>query len=115
MSKFVSTRNISKTQNFLTFSNIHRYFLYFRIFKYFTQYHGGHPFRRVNTPYNTRGNDVTQIPPQFRTILFKDSILCTGPQLWNDLPSHLKTNLHSANTPTFKKSLKTFLYNCQNT
>ena len=113
MSKFESTRNI-KHKIFLL-SAIFINIFYTSVAKYFTQYRGGHPFRRVNTPYNTRGNDVNLIPPQFRTTLFKHSILCTGPQLWNDLPSHLKTNLHSANTPTFKKSLKTFLYNCQNT
>lgn len=114
MSKFESTRNITGTQNFLTFINIHKYFLCYSIFKYFTQYRGDHPFKLVNTPYNTRGNDVNLICPQFRTTLFKLSILCTGPQIWNTLPLNVKTLLQNASPPTFKKSVKTHLYNCQN-
>ena len=114
MNRYQSTRNIFNTVNFLTFANIHKYFLYLSIFKYLTQYSGAQPFRLVHTPYNTRGNDVNLICPQFRTTLFKHSILCAGPLIWNDLPTNIKTLFHNVNVTTFKKYVKTYLYHTQN-
>lgn len=115
MNKFESTRNIYNEQNFLKFSNIHKHFLLLSIYKYFTQYSGAQPFKLVQTSYNIRGNNVNLMCPQFRTTLFKYSVLCSGPQIWNSLPLEIKMLLHNDNLPTFKRSLKTYLYNCQNT
>ena len=110
MNRFESTRNIFNTQNFLLFSNIHKYFLLLSIFKYFTQYHGAQPFRLLQTPYNIRGNNVNIVCPQFRTTLFKHSVLCSGPQLWNSLPLQIKTLLYNGNLSTLKKKLLKHTY-----
>lgn len=114
MNRFQSTRNIINTQNFLNFTNIHRYFLMLNVYKNLTQYCGDQLFRVVCTSYNIRGNNLNLICPQFRTSLFKHSILCSGPQSWNLLPLQIKTLLQSGSLPNFKRSLKTYLYNCQN-
>ena len=114
MNKFESTRNIPITHNFLSFTNIHKYFLLLSIYKYLAQYCGAQPFRLVHTSYNTRGNNVNLIYPHFRTSLFKHCILYSGPQIWNSLPVQIKSLLNSANLSSFKKTVKTYLYNCQN-
>lgn len=115
MNRFESTRNLLNTQNFLSFTNIHKYFLLLSIYKYLTQYCGTQPFRVIHTPYDIRGNYVNLICPQFRTSLFKNSVLCSGPHEWNSLPLEIKTLLRSGNLSSFKKHVKTYLYNSQNT
>ena len=114
LNKFESTRNIMYTQNFLTFTNIHKYFVMLSIYKYLTQYCGGQPFSLVRTSYNIRGNNVNLIIPQYRTTLFKHSVLYFGPQMWNSFPLQIKNLLYSGNLSIFKKSVKTYLYTSQN-
>ena len=114
MNRYESTRNLRTTQNFLSFTNIHKYFVLLSIYKYLTQYRGDQPFRLVHTSYNIRGNDINLICPQFRTALFKHSILCSGPLLWNSLPVEIKNLLCNVSLSTFKKTVKTHLYICQN-
>ena len=97
LNKFNSTRNLMNTQNFLTYANIHKYFLLLSIYKYLTQYCGTQPFSLVRTSYNIRGNNVNLISPQYRTTLFKHSVLYSGPQMWNLLPLQIKTLLYSGN------------------
>lgn len=115
LNKFESTRNLIHTQHFLTFTNIRKYFVLLSIYKYLTQYCGAHPFSLVSTSYNIRGNNVDLISLQYRTTLFKHSVLYTGPQMWNLLPLQIKTLQYSGNLSIFKKTMKTYLYTCQNT
>lgn len=115
LNKFESTRNLIHTQHFLTFTNIRKYFVLLSIYKYLTQYCGAHPFSLVSTSYNIRGNNVDLISPQYRTTLFKHSVLYTDPQMWNLLPLQIKTLQYSGNLSIFKKTMKTYLYTCQNT
>ena len=66
MNRYESTRNILNTHNFLSFTNIHKYFVVLGIYKYLTQYCGAQPFRLVHTPYNIRGNNLNLTCPHFR-------------------------------------------------
>lgn len=114
MNKFDSTHNVFSTHRFLNFKNIHCYFLLLFIYKNLALMHGTHPFQVINTVHNTRRNNINLISPQFRTVLFRNSILCSGPQVWNSLPVEIKTLLNSNNFSLFKKSVKTHLFAIQN-
>lgn len=109
MGKFDSTQDIYATHKFLTFLNIHKYFLLLLMYKCVTQYQGTHPYKLVNVSQNIRGNNVNFICPQFRTALFKNSSLCYGPLVWNTLPTEIKSLINDGNLFSFKRSLKTYL------
>ena len=113
MNKFDSTQPIFSTQKFLTFENIHKYFLLLFIYKYIKQDHDSQLFRLVNTSHNTRSNTVNLICPQFSTSLFNNSVLCFGPSLWNSLTTDIKSLVNSGTLSLFKRHVKTHLFNLQ--
>ena len=109
MKKFDSTRTVICEQKFLNFNNIHRHFLLSFIFKCLTQQQGSQHFHIISTSHNTRRNNVNLFSPQFRTVLFRNSILCHGPLVWNSLPLEIKKTVNSGSYSHFKKSLKAHL------
>ena len=68
-------------------------------------------FALLHHGYGTRGNNIDLVFPQARTTLCKFSILCAGPQCWNELPNDLKS---ITNFNTFKIKIKRYLYKVQN-
>ena len=113
MTRFESTQGVLSMYRFLSFTNIQKYFVLLSIYKSVTQYQGTQPFRIVTTSHSTRGNNVNVICPQFRTAAFQNSLLCSGPQLWNSLPMEIKGLVNNGNLSLFKRSIKSYLLNLQ--
>ena len=106
MTRFESTQGVLSMYRFLSFTNIQKYFVLLSIYKSVTQYQGTQPFRIVTTSHSTRGNNVNVICPQFRTAAFQNSLLCSGPQLWNSLPMQIKGLVNNGSLSLFKRSIK---------
>lgn len=55
---------------------------------------------------NTRRN---QLSPSFRTKLFRNSLLCSGPDIWNSLPNEMKKRkkyVYDCSLNSFKDRIK---------
>ena len=85
MGKYDSTQFILSTYKVFNFQTIHKYFLLLTIYMNIRNCQRIQPFRPIDTSHNIRSNKVNLICLQFRTTLFKNSMLCPGPQLWNSL------------------------------
>ena len=70
------------------------------------KYSGEKIFKIVNYDYLTRSNNIDLVYPQFRTSLFKNSVLCFGPKLFNNLSLHTKSYIQTINIASFKKHIK---------
>ena len=114
MSKFESTKDVLYRYNFLSFSNIQKYFVLLFIYKCITHFQGMQPFRLVATCHRTRSNNLNLVCPQFRTTAFQNSLLYYGPQLWNSLPMHIKGLVNNGSLSLFKRSVKSHFYVLQN-
>lgn len=68
-------------------------------------------FRFVDSLHGTRSSNANLIVPQFRTTLYKNSILCIGPKLFNDLPTSVKNLVATSNYLLYKKKLKHHILN----
>lgn len=107
MKKFQSTKEIYKSKKILNIKSIHNYFSILLIKKTFEH---GSPFERIHRDRQTRANDLDLIIPPFRTELFKNSIICSGPRNFNNLPADIKELITERNISTFKKKLKQHVY-----
>ncbi len=84
-----SVTDIMSSMNTLRFNSIHKYFSILLIYKMF---HSGVEILRVlSHSRDTRSNNVDFVCPQFRTVLFKNSVLCTAPKLFNSLAYSIET------------------------
>lgn len=111
LGKFDSTENSFITHNLLKFNYVHKYFTLLFIYNNITGCQTNSLFKFVNIGYRTRGNNINLKCPQFRTVLFKNSIFCAGPQLWNSLPIHFKNLInYDNNKSAFKMGLKKHLF-----
>ena len=70
------------------------------------KYSGEKIFKIVNYDYLTRSNNIDLVYPQFRTSLFKNSVLCFGPKLFNNLSLHTKSYIQTIIIASFKKHIK---------
>ena len=111
--KFDSTHDVLSTYKFLNFSSIHKYSLLLHIYKCLTQQGGTPYYKIVHTSHNTRSNNVNLISPQYRTVLFNNSMFCSGPSIWNCLPVDIKSLVNCGSLSQFKRSLKTHLLSLQ--
>ena len=111
--KFDSTSCIYPQLNLLNFKFIKTYFVLLLIYKNVNIFPGKKLFTVLDSIRNTRSSNVNLVCPQFHTSLYKNSVLCTGPQLWNSLPTDLKYLLCTNNVLQFKKKIKSYLYSCQ--
>lgn len=114
MNRYESTQNVLSIYKFLNFSNIHKYLVLLHIYKCITQYQGTYPFKLVGSLHNTCSNNVNFNYPQFRTVLFQNSLLCFGPKLWNSLSLEIKDFVNNSNLSLFKRYLKNYLFTLQN-
>lgn len=106
LKKFESTSHIYSVENILKFPFIHKYFTLLLIYKNLSI---TAVFRIVENEAHTRSNNINLRCPQFRTILFKNSVICFGPKLFNSLPLNKKVLLTTANNFQYKREIKRFL------
>ena len=112
--KFDSASCIYPQLNLLNFKFIKTYFVLLLIYKNVNIFPGKKLFTVLDSIRNTRSSNVNLVCPQFHTTsLYKNSVLCNSPQLWNSLPTHLKSLLCTNNVLQFIKKIKSYLYSCQ--
>lgn len=63
--------------------------------------------------HDTRGNAMNLVFPPVRTTLFRNSIVCAGPQVWNQLPNNIKYISTSCTCNIFKQTIKGYLIGLQ--
>ncbi len=114
MKKFDSTTIIFTENKLLKFESIHKYFILLLIFKTVRNLGENTTFKFVETLCNTRSNNIDLECPQFRTTLFKNSLICYGPQLFNSLPLVQKLLIKTCSSFTFKKENRLYLLGLQN-
>ena len=114
MKKFDSTTAIFTENKLLQFESIHKYFSLLLIFKTVRNLGENKTFKFVETFCNTRRNNTDLDCPQFRTTLFKNSLICYGPQLFNSLPLDQKLLLKTSSIFSFKKEIRKYLLELQN-
>ena len=113
LGKFDSTVDIFIAYNLLNVHSIQKYFLLLTIFRTLINSEFHH-FHFVDSQYTTRGNNINLQCPRFRTTLFKNSILCHGPHVWNALPRDVKNLILTKNLSRFKNMVKQYLRAPQN-
>ena len=104
LGKFDSVAQIASTMKMLKFIHIHKYFSLLLIYK-MLNYRNNDIFKIVNLR-STRSNNVDLICPQFRTTLYRNSIICSGPKLYNSLPLKIKSIVKTGNLSLFKREIK---------
>ena len=87
--KFKSTSEIFSKYNLLNVRSVHKYFLLLLIFKTIKEIDSP-TFPFIDRERVTRENSTNLHIPRFQTSLYKNSIVCLGPRIWNSLPTHLK-------------------------
>lgn len=105
LKKFDSTSEILNKAKILKFEYVHKLFTLLLISK---NVGNNELFNMKDSILNTRSNHMDLICPTFRTTLFKNSIFCYGPKLYNSLPPELKT-IPFTNKIRLKKELKKYL------
>ena len=100
LGKFDSVYDYFSSMKLSKFESIHKYFSLSLIYKTL-HFRTNNIFRFVDSFHQTRNNKVDLIFPYFRTALFKNSIICTGPKLFHAL---------SLNTMNLITTNKYFLY-----
>ena len=109
--KYESTEMIFSNQKLMKLSNIHKYFLLLDIFK--SLKNNSNIFSIQEHTRVTRGNQINMVCPPFRTTLFKNSIMCLGPEIWNSLPTSIKCEVNSLSLNSFKFRVKKHLLHLQ--
>ena len=66
-------------------------------------------FILVDSSHNTKSNNVKLVCSQFRTNLFKHTILCFGQDLCNSIPVEIKNLVNTSNLCIFKRSVKDYI------
>ena len=105
LGKFESVGEYFATMKLLKLESIHKYFSLLLIYK-MLNFRSNTIFRYVDNFHHTRSNNVDLTSPQFRTSLFKNSILCTGPKLFNALPLNIKNVIKNSSYQLFKRKVK---------
>ena len=109
--KFDSVTNLMSSMKLLKFDIIHKYFSLLLIYKILNNKHND-IFVITSTTQHTRSNNLDLLQPVFRTTLYKNSILCLGPKLFNSLPVSIKTMVRTSNNMyMYKKEIKKHLMN----
>ena len=106
MQKFESTNQMFIDKNILKFSYIHKYFTLLLILKCYGR---NSIFNLLSGNINTRNNNINLVCPTFRTILYRNSVVNSGPRMFNSLPPEKKTLLTTANISRYKHEIKKFL------
>ena len=112
LKKIDSTSDIFITYNLLNVHSIHKYFLLLLLFR--THNLESEIFTFSESLRPRRGNSLNLRCPRFNTTLYKNSIVCQGPTVWNELPIHLKNFIISSHLMSFKRKIKTHLLTVQN-
>lgn len=65
-------------------------------------------FRLIYNFHQTRSarNNVDLVRPQLRTTLYKSSILCKDPKLFNVLSLDIKNSVKPSNNQSYRKKMK---------
>ena len=114
LGKYDSVESEFSNLGLLKFCNIHKYFVVLFLHKNLFLYNNT-TFRFIDHHnHNTRRNNVNLVCPEFRTTLVKNSIIYSGPKLWNSLSNDLKTMAFSSNINVFKGKLKKHIIQQQN-
>ena len=107
--KYDSTDLLFNDFNILTFELLLQYFITLTIHK---NVNDNNPNNVIFTVFHhtqgTRGNHHNLLCPQPRTTLYKLSVHCVGPKVWNTLPDDIK---NCCNFNIFKSSVKKYLFN----
>lgn len=114
LGKYDSTSVVYSSHSLLNLNSIHKCFLLIFIFKSLKNCNESSAFRFIESNHRTRANKTNLICPQFRTTLFKNSIFCVGPLLWNSLPDSLKILTNVNSVFQYKRNLKKHLFSLQN-
>lgn len=109
LGKFDSVSAHITSLNMINFESMHKYFSLSLIYKMLTRYTGKEIFKLADNIRQTRSSNLDLICPPFRTALYKNSILCTGPKLFNSLPPNIKALVKSNNYLLFKKEIKDYI------
>lgn len=109
LGKFDSVTDVISSMKILKFENIFKYFTLLLIYKLLNHQNNNEIFKYVQNIRQTRSNNVDLFFPQFRTTLYKYSILCAGPALFNSLPLHIKTLVTTCNLQIFKRKIRSHL------
>lgn len=111
--KFDSVNMLYSTHKILKFTNVHKYFLLLCIFKNVTTASNVTLFTIATSRHVTRSSGLDLMCPQYRTTLYKNSIMYSGPQYWNSLPANIKTLINHSTISTFKNTTKKYLHTLQ--
>lgn len=107
--KYDSTDLLFKELNILKFDLLLKYFTALTIYKYVNDNDLNNVlFTVFHHSQGTRGNHLNLLCPQPRTTLYKHSIHCVGPNVWNVLPDYIK---NSPSYNIFKCKMKKYLFN----
>lgn len=105
LGKFESVGDYFTINKLLKLESIHKYFSLLLIYK-MLNFRTNDIFRFVDNSVHTRSSNVDLISPQFRTALFKNSILCSGPKIFNALPLNIKNLIKNSNYQLFKREIR---------
>lgn len=111
--KYDSTVSITSQNKLLNFASIRQYFLILTIYKSLFANNSSKLFKRNIDSRNTRSSTINLVCPRHRTQLFKHSIFCTGPHIWNSLPHKIKANMYNGTINMFKTKLKKHVFDVQ--
>ena len=105
LGKFESVGDYFTTKKLLKLESIHKYFSLLLIYK-MLNFRTNDIFGFVDNFVHTISSNVDLISPQFRTALFKNSILCSGPEIFNTLPLNIKKIIKKSNYQLFKREVR---------
>ena len=94
----VKSVNICSTHKIQKHINVHKYFLLLCMFRNLTGTSSSKLFNLVTSTYSKRGFGVDLVCLQYRTTLYKESLVYSGPQLWNSLPINIKSLINRNST-----------------
>lgn len=88
LSQFQSVAETIASTKMLIFEYIHKFFSISLMYKMVNGYRDDNIFKLVQSFQSSRSNNTDLVLPQFRKTLYKNNILCTGPN--NNLPLQIK-------------------------
>ena len=111
LKRFDSVARIYSERNILKVTFIHIYFALLLIYKNYVK---NEIFKLIEHVSNTRRNNINLICPVFRTTLYKNSVMCSAPKLFNDMPLEIKRLLTTSNINIYKRETKKYVLCLQN-
>ena len=109
-SRYDSSLPLFVNNKLLNFNNIRYYFCALVIHKFIHLGYCSDIFQHSAALRQTRNNVNTVQIPFFRTARGQQSIMYSASSMWNNLPNNIRS---ISNVITFKRTLKTYLYNNQ--